>query len=120
MKNEKRIIGKDKYKKHIRNLFAKNLRRLRKDRNISQMELASIADLSQNFINEIEHEKKCPSIETLAKLGEALGVEPAAFFLSETLLKVSDAEMLKADLSNLITARVYESIDSYSIKSETK
>jgi len=84
------------------------------------MELASIADLSQNFINEIEHEKKCPSIETLAKLGDALGVEPVAFFAPETLLKANDAEMLKADLSRLITTRVCDSIDSYSIKSETK
>ena len=84
------------------------------------MELASIADLSPNFINEIENEKKWPSIESLTKLVRALSVEPAVFFQPETIVEINDTDMLKAELSTLITAAVNEGIERYTNKSRTK
>jgi len=87
------------------------------------MELADIADLSSNFINEMENERKSPSIETLAKLVNALSVESIRFFAPETLFKTSNAEMLKAELSSLNTAvaELNERIDRYIIDtSETE
>jgi len=103
MKKEKSDIV-DTHEIYIRKIFARNLKKLRNDRHMSQMELASVADISTNFINEIEHEKKWPSIETLAKLVMALSVEPAHFFASEIMFKTDNAEMLIAELNSLNTA----------------
>ena len=117
MKKEKKTKETDKHELYIRNIFARNLRKLRSDRHMSQMELADIADLSCNFINEIENEKKSPSIETLAKLVNALSVEPVRFFAPEILFKTSNAKMLKTELSSLNTAvaELNEKIDRYII-----
>ena len=112
MKKKKKPILADNHELYIRKIFAKNLKKLRSDRHLSQMELALIADLSTNFINEIENEKKWPSIGSLAKLVRALSVEPVHFFAPETIV-FNDTEMLKAELSTLITAIVNERIERY-------
>jgi transcriptional regulator with XRE-family HTH domain len=75
---EKRISEED-----IRLLVSKNLKRLRSLQNISQLNLAGRADLTHNFINDIENAKKGVSYHSLAKLSAALGVEPYQFFLPE-------------------------------------
>ena len=76
------IEGKD-----IRHLFGKNLRRLRDMQNLSQMGLSIRADLTHNFINDIEKGKKWVSTDTLAKLAGALQVEPFQFFLPDSVPK---------------------------------
>ena len=68
---------------NIRSLFSRNLKRLRKNANISQVKLAADAGLTHNFINDIEHGKKWISAETLGKLAFALKAEPYQFFLSD-------------------------------------
>jgi transcriptional regulator with XRE-family HTH domain len=67
----------------IRLLFAKNLKRLREQQNISQLTLAGMAGLTHNFINDIENCNKWFSAKTLAKLASALKVQPYQFFLDE-------------------------------------
>ena len=67
----------------IRELFGYNVKRLRKSRNISQMQLAENADMAFNFISDIENGKKWVSADTISKLASALEVEPYAFFLPE-------------------------------------
>ncbi|MDR3148247.1 MAG: helix-turn-helix domain-containing protein [Treponema sp.] len=67
----------------IRQLFAQNLKHLREQRHVSQLELAGRSGLTHNFINDIENCKKWVSSGTLARLSVALGVQPAQFFLPE-------------------------------------
>jgi len=115
MKNEIEAEEKDIHEIYIRKIFARNLKKIRGDRHMSQMDLASVAEISTNFVSEIENEKKWPSIETLAKLVKALGVEPYDLFSPEIMLKTNKAEMLKTKLSGLITTVVNESIDQNAI-----
>ena len=68
----------------IRSLFSRNLKRLRRLANISQVDLAAEADLTHNFINDIENGKKWVSAETIGKLSKALKAEPYQFFISES------------------------------------
>ena len=97
----------------IRKTFAKNLKRLREDKHMSQMDLADITGLSHNFINEIENEKKWPSVETIAKLVKALSVEPYRLFLPEPKLDVSNVEILQEEITGSITTAVREKINFY-------
>jgi transcriptional regulator with XRE-family HTH domain len=69
----------------IRALFGKNLKRLRAIQSISQMTLADRANLTHNFVNDIENGKKWISVESLAKLSSALQVEPYQFFLPDSV-----------------------------------
>ena len=115
MTKKKKAVIRDKHELYIRNIFAKNLKKLRSHHNMSQMELASIADLSSTFINEIENERKWPSIESFTKLVKVFGVEPSFFFTPDIVLETTNAEILKIRLTKLITSVVNESIDSNTI-----
>ena len=60
------------------------LRELREARNISMRTLASRSGLSANALSMIERGKASPSVSTLYKLSDALGVSITSFFASET------------------------------------
>ena len=85
---------------NIRGLFSKNLKRLRNSANISQLALANMADLTHNFINDIENGKKWVSDETIGKLATALKAEPYQFFLSESRWNEKSAEIFSTYLSD--------------------
>ena len=97
----------------IRNLFAKNLKRLRGILNMSQMDLSDITGLAHNFINDIENEKKFVSDDTIAKFSIALKVEPYKFFLPETKWNTQDEDILTDDFYDSIGMVVKEFCINY-------
>ena len=64
----------------LREVFAKNLRRLRHDQNLSQEELADRADVDRNYIGKLEREENSATIDMLEKLSAVLSVDPVEFF----------------------------------------
>ena len=56
------------------------LRELREERNISMRGLAAKSGLSANALSMIERGKTSPSVSTLYKLSDAMGVDITAFF----------------------------------------
>jgi transcriptional regulator with XRE-family HTH domain len=74
---------------------ATSLRELREARNISMRALATKSGLSANALSMIERGKTSPSVSTLYKLAEALGVSITAFFGTER--KKSQVVFFKAD-----------------------
>ncbi|RPJ29320.1 MAG: helix-turn-helix domain-containing protein [Chloroflexi bacterium] len=75
--------------------IGERLRELREARNISMRALAARSGLSANALSMIERGKASPSVSTLYKLSDALGVSITAFFGSETEKK--QAIFLKAN-----------------------
>jgi transcriptional regulator with XRE-family HTH domain len=65
----------------LRQILSKNIKLLRKQRSLSQIELAEKADISIPFLSNIERGNKWPHPDTLTKLAEALGVEVYALFI---------------------------------------
>ena len=63
---------------------ATRLRELREARGISMRTLATKSGLSANALSMIERGKTSPSVSTLYKLSDALGVSITAFFGAET------------------------------------
>ncbi len=56
-------------------MLAKNLKRLRKQKKLSQEKLARLVDISYNTISKIEAGKaKNPTFETLSRLADIFGV----------------------------------------------
>ncbi len=56
------------------------IKTLRKERGLTQSELARRSGLAQSAISYIETEGKKPNITTISLIAEALGVSPASFF----------------------------------------
>ncbi|WP_033921050.1 helix-turn-helix domain-containing protein [Sphingomonas sp. 37zxx] len=64
----------------LREIVAKNLRRLRHAKGMSQEELADRADINRNYVGMLEREQHAATIDMLEKLAEVLEVDPIVFF----------------------------------------
>jgi transcriptional regulator with XRE-family HTH domain len=58
--------------------FGETIRRLRKQRNLSQEGLAEHAGMNADFIGFIERGENVPTLTTILQLARALGVQPSA------------------------------------------
>lgn len=67
----------------LRERVARNLRRLRNAKGISQEELADRADVNRNYVGMLEREEYAASVDMLEKLAAGLGVDPVEFFRQE-------------------------------------
>ena len=60
--------------------FGKRLKILRLDKELTQLELAEILDMSPNFIGMIERGERNTTVENVFKIARALGVKPSNLF----------------------------------------
>lgn len=71
-------------------IFAKNMRKIRRLKEISQETLALNANVSRTYIGEIERGERAVSIDVMGKIADTLGVE-----LFELLKENLSAELLQ-------------------------
>ena len=67
----------------LRRTVARNLKRLRREKGMSQEELADRADINRNYVGMIERSENAATIDMLEKLAEALDAKPVEFFHEE-------------------------------------
>ncbi len=60
-----------------------NVRRLRKERKLTQEQLAMETEVDLTYLGGIERGRRNPSVNVLGRLAEVLGVHPAALLQSE-------------------------------------
>jgi transcriptional regulator with XRE-family HTH domain len=60
--------------------FGKKLRKIRRNKDVTQEQLAELIGVSADFISQIERGLNSPSFETLLKLAEVLEVPPRDLF----------------------------------------
>lgn len=64
----------------LRQKFGRRVRYLRKTADLTQEELANKAEISVDFLSNVERGINAPSFENLEKLAKALGVEVRELF----------------------------------------
>ncbi|MBN9048193.1 MAG: helix-turn-helix transcriptional regulator [Rhizobiales bacterium] len=64
----------------LRETVAKNLRRLRRAKALSQEELADRAGINRNYVGMLEREQHAATIDMLEKLADVLETDPVEFF----------------------------------------
>lgn len=60
--------------------FGKNLKSIRIEHDLTQLELAEILDMSPNFIGMIERGERNTTVENVYKISRALNVKPEDLF----------------------------------------
>jgi transcriptional regulator with XRE-family HTH domain len=85
----------------IARLFGKNLKRIRSNKKISQLTLANMADLTHNFINEIENGRKWVSSDTVARLAAILETEPFQFFIPDRAMENINTEIFQEYINEM-------------------
>jgi transcriptional regulator with XRE-family HTH domain len=71
--------------KELREIFGRNVKLYRSRRNWSQADLAEYANISINFLGDIERGKKWPHPDTLTKIADALEIKVYELFLEEDI-----------------------------------
>ena len=61
-------------------IIGANIRRLRKERGLSQEELAGEAGLAMRHLGRIERGEGNPTVSMLGKIADVLGVHPTMFY----------------------------------------
>jgi transcriptional regulator with XRE-family HTH domain len=62
----------------IRDILARNIKRIRRERGLSQEELAHRAEIDRTYISALERRVYAASIDVLGRIAKALDVGPAA------------------------------------------
>lgn len=62
--------------------FGEKIKKIRKDKKMTQSELAQKMNCTKVMISQYEHGQRKPKLETIEKFARALGVSPGVFFLS--------------------------------------
>ncbi|MBP5520251.1 MAG: helix-turn-helix transcriptional regulator [Treponema sp.] len=85
----------------LANLYGRNIKNIRQSKNMSQDILSEKAEISPGFLSEIENHKKTGTFDTLAKIAEALEVEPYELLLPETSTVTLDSRKTKQLMKQL-------------------
>ncbi len=65
----------------LKQALSANIKRIRKEKGISQEKLALKANIDRSYMSELERQLANPSIEALLKIGNALGVPPSELLI---------------------------------------
>lgn len=96
--------------------LATNLKRIRKEKKWSQLDLAVQADLSEQTIISIEIKRLWPSEKTLSKILTALDVDIATLFRSNqkpNLISSQQTEKFKADVVKAVKDLIDSQISDF-------
>jgi transcriptional regulator with XRE-family HTH domain len=101
----------------IRDILGKNIKTIRFHQGLSQAELAEKADISVNFLSNLERGMKWPRSDTLSQIARAFSVPIAELFKEETAIPDSFKEILahySEDVSRLVNQSIKSAYDQYS------
>jgi len=101
----------------LQQVFIANLKKIRKERGVSQMALSEKCDTTSNYIGQIEMGRRIPSFEKIEKIAAALEIPPYELFAYEAAEKKPEKKLKAGDylqkmpqnikkeiISNLLTA----------------
>ena len=90
---------------HFQNIFVRNLRFLRNQRELSQLKLSELVNITPNYLNAVENGKNFPSPEVLQRIIDVLDVLPYQLFLEHPenpkMAKYEERSVLLQELAHL-------------------
>lgn len=96
----------------VRKIFAENLKKMRKQKGLSQLKLANEMKMAFTFINDIENCKKWVSPETIARFATFFDVPVSSFFISENKPSTNnnnfDTDFFVKTISEEVTKTIFE------------
>ena len=82
----------------LQTIFVSNLKKLRKERHITQEKLAELCHKETSYIGQIEIKHRFPSLPLIEKISEVLNVKPYILFKESDY---PDIELKKEKIENI-------------------
>ena len=93
----------------VRQIFANNLKKLRKQKGLSQLKLSNEIQMAFTFINDIENCKKWVSPETIARFATFFDVPISSFFETDNDIdNTSRTDFLIKTISDEVSKTIIE------------
>ena len=105
------IIIKTSYKNGymgIQAVFAENMKRYRKKAKLTQEKLAEICDTDHRYIGQIETGARCPSLEYVERIANALEIAPYRLFYDENDKENEGNMALKREQKQKLKAMLFD------------
>jgi len=96
----------------LRQILSKNIKSLRSQRSLSQIDLAEKANISVPFLSNIERSNKWPHPETLVKLAKALDIEVYMLFLEKMPSLPANVRSTLAKYKKDITVSLHKTVSA--------
>lgn len=58
----------------LRDNLAANIKRIRRERELSQDDFAALVEVHGTYINHLEHSKRSPTIDVIERMADRLGI----------------------------------------------
>lgn len=98
----------------LQQIFISNLKRIRKEKHITQEKLAELCDTDTCYIGQIETRRRFPSIHFIEKIAAALQVE------ADELFKNHEKKSGTAAIKNAIKDDILQNIDKILVEALDK
>lgn len=93
----------------VRKIFAENLKKLRKQKGLSQLKLANEIQMAFTFINDIENCKKWVSPETISRFATFFDVPVSTFFSTENeKSEIKNTDFIIKTISDEVIKKILE------------
>jgi transcriptional regulator with XRE-family HTH domain len=96
---------------YLKDALGRNIKRYRFHHELSQAELAEKADVSVNFISDLERGTKWPRADTIARIAQALEV-PASDLFKEEDTTPDKAKEIMTQFSDDMSRTVIKALDT--------
>ena len=85
----------------LQQVFISNLKKIRKEKGISQMKLSELCDTTSNYIGQIEMGRRIPSFDKIEQIANALGIHSFELFIFNTDEKIEKKPKTKDYLTKM-------------------
>jgi len=80
---------------YLEKLVIDNIKRIRKEKGISQERLAETCNTATSYIGLMEIYKNVPKLSTIERIAEALGVDPLVLFIDKNKTSTDKEERIR-------------------------
>ena len=99
----------------LQDVFMSNLKRLRKQQNITQEKLAELCNTETSYIGQIETRKRFPSLTFIEKIANALNIAPYILFKPVEEIEINKKQNIQKELINIISKDITKILTNFEL-----
>ena len=92
----------------IQGVFSRNMKKYRKKAKLTQEKLAEMCGTDHRYIGQIETRVRCPSLEYIERIANALNIEPYLLFYNENNKEDAVSLNINSDQKQKLKALLFD------------